>query len=100
MEWLGLVGRQGTIEVDLDEAERRVYLCQIKCFLHFTRNLEGEGEKRHDLSEVQFLTRVTIIENFASHATVQQSVDIESDWARPEIFGHRMCQILPRLAVS
>ena len=45
------------------------------------------------------LARATIIENFASHAAVQKFVDVKPDWARPEVLGHRMRQVLPRLVV-
>ena len=42
---------------------------------------------------------MTLIENFASHAAVQEFVDVKPDWTRPEIFGHRMRQVLQRPVV-
>ena len=44
-------------------------------------------------------TRVTISENFASYAAVQEPVDVKPDRACPEILGHRMLQVLQCLTV-
>ena len=32
-----------------------------------------------DIVELEFITRVTLIENFASHAAVQEFVDVKPD---------------------
>ena len=73
----------------------------IKCVI-----IREKGELYLYLAEVHIqyeqdtpVTRVPLIENFASYAVVQKFVDVKPDWARPEVFGHRMHQILQRLMV-